>query len=725
MGLKPRTHAKLAVVLYVLSGCLAASAFAQVDAAPAFLDGPFLQSATTTSVWICWNANKPCSAKLVVTQADQVSFRKSVDAAEKRQEILIEGLQPQTGYDYQVQLDGGESQRGRFFTAPTPGQPMLVALWGDSRSNPEVCRQVAELIRKSGATLTIHTGDLVRQGGSDPQTWTTEFFNPARDLLRNIVFYAVMGNHEYSGKPAPEVQNIFVSQFHQPGNERYYSFDYGDIHFCILDSDRENDTPAKEDGFEPWSVNSPQYLWAKDDLLSSKAKWKIVAFHKPIYCSGQKRSARQMRLTYAPLFAQANVDLIVTGDEHNFQFSKPIRHFAEPEQKHPYWHLITAGGGAPTYPVSRVEPFADLAGQFHHFTLLKISGDRLEGRVIQLDGTEFAHFIIDKDAQPENQVSYELIDFVQMLREWLAMSISYGDSGAAGLILDKVGQTAPITMTFENTMPFPAHISVRFEKHPEIQITPTEQTIELKPKAKITLKLEAKALASQLSQNTPKPVITVDSEVGRAVIQYDFPGPPGSRNMNLNIAMPSNYTVASVAPNSIAIDGKMDDNGWKGLPVSDTFWAAGEGCVIKPSDTTHPIFSKITTLRIAHDPQALYLAIERIDNERAAGPDDTLPLVLWLGPPNVEPTRIVVNYAPPKHGLIQWVQKPGGAALITEIKVPFQALNTPPPKPGEIWALNVCRQETKVQCVWSPTTQPIASDTPAQVVEKAGRLVFQ
>ena len=55
-----------------------------------------------------------------------------------------------------------------------------------------------------------------------------------------------------------------------------YSYDYGPVHFVVLDSQEEE---QKKHG----DILKIQQTWLEADLAASKAKWKIVFFHKPPY----------------------------------------------------------------------------------------------------------------------------------------------------------------------------------------------------------------------------------------------------------------------------------------------------------------------------------------------------------------------------------------------------------------------------------------------------------
>jgi len=64
-----------------------------------------------------------------------------------------------------------------------------------------------------------------------------------------------------------------LAQPFQPGG-LYWSFDYGPIHFVMLDA------------YTSYGAGSPQYNWLKADLAASTKTWKIIAIHEPGWSAG-------------------------------------------------------------------------------------------------------------------------------------------------------------------------------------------------------------------------------------------------------------------------------------------------------------------------------------------------------------------------------------------------------------------------------------------------------
>jgi tartrate-resistant acid phosphatase type 5 len=126
-------------------------------------------------------------------------------------------------------------------------------------------------------------------------------YGPGSDINR---FFPTLGNHDWIAKNAQP----YLDYFTLPGNERYYDFVWGPVHFFALDSDEH----------EPDGVNkgSVQAAWLKQGLAASTSPWNIVYFHYPPFSSGSTHgSITWMRWPFANWGANA----VLSGHEHLYE----------------------------------------------------------------------------------------------------------------------------------------------------------------------------------------------------------------------------------------------------------------------------------------------------------------------------------------------------------------------------------------------------------------------
>jgi hypothetical protein len=112
-----------------------------------------------------------------------------------------------------------------------------------------------------------------------------------------------LGNHDWHSTGAQP----YLEYFTLPGNERYYDFSYGPVHFFVLDSD--SDEP---DGADSKSI---QANWLQSQLSNSKYPWKIVYMHHPPYSSGEHGDVDRMQWP----FAEWGADVVISGHDHTYE----------------------------------------------------------------------------------------------------------------------------------------------------------------------------------------------------------------------------------------------------------------------------------------------------------------------------------------------------------------------------------------------------------------------
>lgn len=149
--------------------------------------GPFPQNLNRDAVTSCWTCREPSCAEALLDRARQAL------AIEKRtrHELRLFGLEAGRRYVYTARLDDGSEAGGSFMTSPPPGMPFELIAWGDSRTNPQVCRKIADRIGATRVGRAIHTGHFVG-AGRDLMPWDPQFFQPCRQMLRMVTLFAAI-----------------------------------------------------------------------------------------------------------------------------------------------------------------------------------------------------------------------------------------------------------------------------------------------------------------------------------------------------------------------------------------------------------------------------------------------------------------------------------------------------------------------------------------------------
>ncbi|MBV1860228.1 MAG: metallophosphoesterase [Nannocystaceae bacterium] len=116
-------------------------------------------------------------------------------------------------------------------------------------------------------------------------------------------FFPSLGNHDWR---TTDLQP-YLEYFELPGNERYYDFVWGPVHFFALDSDS-----AEPDGT---SVESVQSRWLQETMRASESPWQVVYMHHAPYSSGRHGSETTMQWPYA----QWGADVVLAGHDHHYE----------------------------------------------------------------------------------------------------------------------------------------------------------------------------------------------------------------------------------------------------------------------------------------------------------------------------------------------------------------------------------------------------------------------
>lgn len=338
-----------------------------------FIRTPFLQQVKPDGALVVWRARGEARHRLEVTRPDGAPVA-TIDAVEdpgapmkgNRQHVArLDGLEPGTLYCYRVLAeDGALTGRIGLRTAPAPDDeaPVQFAVIGDSGDGSEGQLAVIEQLGAVPFDLLLHTGDVAYESGKASEL-TRQFFDLYGPLIRSVPVYPTSGNHEYKTRNAAP----YLSAFVLPDNgkdERWYSFDWGPIHFVALDTER---------------MSHAQAAWLDRDLAATDRPWKIVIAHRPPYSSGKHGSSKAFRLWFEALLEKHGVQLVLNGHDH---------HYERVEPQDGITYVVTGGAGRELRSVDR-SSFTAYAEPVHHFVHATVAGDTLTLRAIDATGVEF------------------------------------------------------------------------------------------------------------------------------------------------------------------------------------------------------------------------------------------------------------------------------------------------------------------------------------------------
>lgn len=375
---------------------------------PVFLAGmgllrkPYLQMMTTTSVRIAWTGSFGGDAFVRVRPNSSVPWTEVDAVAETFDRARtggaadytayyadVEGLIASEGYCYQVVESGRVLAAGlRFDTAWTDTmRPVRFLAFGDSGDGSAEQLALRDEMLAHEYDVFLHLGDMAYDDGTFTE-FEANFFEPYADLLHRVPTFPTMGNHEYntdSGQPYLDVFHVWRQALREADQERYYSFDVGNMHFVSLNTNIEMLLPIALD--VRGTVTDDMLDWLADDLASSDAEWKVALFHHPPYSSSERSPNTVVRAQILPLLEAGGIDFVLSGHDHHYERSVPILGGCDAAADLGAITYIVAGaGGRGLRAVDSQWWTAAVDNTVYSFVRFTVHGCQLLGETIDQDG---------------------------------------------------------------------------------------------------------------------------------------------------------------------------------------------------------------------------------------------------------------------------------------------------------------------------------------------------
>jgi acid phosphatase type 7 len=346
---------------------------------------PYLQSMTADSVIVAWQTATDERGIIKFGQSNAPGQSVTESKSRKDHNILLTGLKTGGKYFYRVwNSNGAVSQVYSFTTAPAAKNAnfTFVAI-GDSGSGSSEQKKIARLLEQEQFDFWVHTGDLVYDAGAS-KDFQAKFFDPYAAILSERPIFPSPGNHDQYLFAVGYKKAFYLPTNNPKKSELYYSFEWGDARFVSINTH-----------ITAGHVSKREIDWIRGELQSNTKRWLIVYFHIPLYSSGRHGSNKTLQNKLGQLFETSGVDLVLTGHDHHYERSKPLREYNKDPQYKGLVHILTGGGGKSLRSVS-AKSFAAFTKSAYHYTKLKVSQNKVEGEAIDSDGKVIDRFTIAK-----------------------------------------------------------------------------------------------------------------------------------------------------------------------------------------------------------------------------------------------------------------------------------------------------------------------------------------
>ncbi len=319
-------------------------------------------------------------------------------------EAYLKELEPGEAYEYRTRA-GRRASPWYAFTADDGG-PFKALIFPDTQcADYSVWAGVAAagLSKAPDAELFIMMGDLV-DCGQDEHQWQS-WMQGAQGLFRTMPIAPIMGNHEaYSLNWQMAEPDRFLTHFALPTNgdtsmpELFYSFDWGPVHFAVLNTQMQELAEWYPDLLEK------QQAWLEKDLARTEQPWKVVLMHKDVLQYRiASRPERQEGFSpegdaFMPIFDRAGVDAVLTAHLHTYRNRGHIRHFQRDGGGPLY--ILTGVAGDVRYPNLWTDHALDVTvapqPETDNFLTMEADEHTIIFRAWLPDGTQIDEAVLEK-----------------------------------------------------------------------------------------------------------------------------------------------------------------------------------------------------------------------------------------------------------------------------------------------------------------------------------------
>ena len=326
-------------------------------------------------------------------------------------EATLTGLTPNTKYEYRVGY--GTDRRSDWYRLETAGASVYdVLIYPDSQSGDysqweEIVKSSA--LRNPRTALYISMGDLV-DNGEHAYQWRT-WLNSIKPLSANVPLATTLGNHEmYTLDWKMREPYAYLNYFAVPpnGNERfnrrYYSYDFGDVHYVVLDTMLyESNHEDNHDTHHP-DLYDVQIQWLRQDLTANTKKWTVVLMHRdPFQYAFDRPGANRAvgfddeGVLFMPIFDEFNVDLVLSAHLHSYRNRGHVRNF-DRDASGPLYILTGIAGDArrPKWKEHPLDVYVALDRDKNNYMTMTVTPNKLIVKAFLPDGTQLDESVIEK-----------------------------------------------------------------------------------------------------------------------------------------------------------------------------------------------------------------------------------------------------------------------------------------------------------------------------------------
>lgn len=297
--------------------------------------GPYFQLMRPHTVYVRYSTDTACDTVVTYRKSGSTAtITKSDSTLVTDHQIQLTGMNTFVKYIYTIGTSTTTLLSGSSYflwTSPDDAHPGIrLRFWalGDSGTGDANAIAVRDsFVNYMGTNPTgmiLMLGNNALPDGSNT-AYQTQMFDIFKNQLKNAPLFTALGEADTDGSTNPPPSLPYFNIFTLPtgtegggvasGTEKYYSFNYGTVHFVVLDS-QASDRAA----------NGPMMTWLQNDLNANDYPWLVALFHHAPYSKGNHDSdieteMTQMRANALPILESHGVDLVLGAHSNSYERS--------------------------------------------------------------------------------------------------------------------------------------------------------------------------------------------------------------------------------------------------------------------------------------------------------------------------------------------------------------------------------------------------------------------
>lgn len=253
----------------------------------------------------------------------------------------ITGLEAGTAYTYKIG-DGTTWKTGKFTTDNKDSMVNFVVIADIQASSLENFMKGQATVEAAFDTMPYadfyaNLGDFTNDSTNEQWDYYAQAMD---DINANHTVVPITGNHDSDSNWFNNLFALDTSESVVTNNGVNYSFDYGNVHFAVVNT---NDCI---------SISDAQLTWLENDMNSTDADWKVVLMHKSPYSLGKDikwPDSCYLQQSLTAVCDRTNVDLVMSGHDHMYLRTKPLNNNKVVDQADGTTYVLSGTAGSKRY----------------------------------------------------------------------------------------------------------------------------------------------------------------------------------------------------------------------------------------------------------------------------------------------------------------------------------------------------------------------------------------